>query len=167
MIGLSWDADVWLRFWSWCLVEILKMKFDQGMCLNLWYVLNLSYFGKLNSTLGSVVPFAMFLPFLQSPQRSQVWNNYLFQGLHEKLPIQHGLGGTWSRKLAWCQLPATRIPVFSNQSTDFTKRSHISVTNIRWSCILHCLPTNKRISCQRIAKMIFIDNSFDLIIVIH
>ena len=23
------EVDVWLRFWSWCLVEILKMKFDQ------------------------------------------------------------------------------------------------------------------------------------------
>ena len=29
------DADVWLR--SWFLVEILKMKFDQDLCLNLWY----------------------------------------------------------------------------------------------------------------------------------
>ena len=34
------EADVWLRFWSWCLVEILKMKFDQDLCLNLWYELN-------------------------------------------------------------------------------------------------------------------------------
>ena len=40
------EADVWLRFWKWCLVEILKMKFDQYYCLN--------------STLGSVVPLAMF-----------------------------------------------------------------------------------------------------------
>ena len=34
------EADVWLRFWNWCLVEILKMKFDQDLCLNLWYELN-------------------------------------------------------------------------------------------------------------------------------
>ena len=33
-------VDVWLRFWSWCLVEILQMKFDQHLCLNLWYELN-------------------------------------------------------------------------------------------------------------------------------
>ena len=26
-----------LRIWNWCLVEILKMKFDQDLCLNLWY----------------------------------------------------------------------------------------------------------------------------------
>ena len=36
----SSTSDVWLRFWSWCLVEILKMKFDQDLCLNLWYELN-------------------------------------------------------------------------------------------------------------------------------
>ena len=54
----SRDTDVWLKFWSWCMVEILKMKFDQELCLNLWY--DLDYIGKLNSTLGSVVNFAMF-----------------------------------------------------------------------------------------------------------
>ena len=41
------------RFWSCCLVNILKMKFDQILCLNL---LKISYFGRPNSTLGSVVP---------------------------------------------------------------------------------------------------------------
>ena len=35
------------------------MKCDQNLCLNLWYDLK-SYFGKINSTLGSVVPLAMF-----------------------------------------------------------------------------------------------------------
>ena len=35
----SRDADVLLRFWSWCLVDVLKM-FDQDLCLNLWYELN-------------------------------------------------------------------------------------------------------------------------------
>ena len=34
------EADVWLRFWSRCLFEILKMKFDHNLCLNLWYELN-------------------------------------------------------------------------------------------------------------------------------
>ena len=33
------------------------MKFDQDLCLNLKYD-----FGKMNSTLGSVVPLAMFIP---------------------------------------------------------------------------------------------------------
>ena len=45
----SGDADVLL---------MLKMKFDQDLCLNLQYDL-----GKMNSTLGSVVPLAMFLIF--------------------------------------------------------------------------------------------------------
>ena len=37
-------------------VHILKMKFDKDLCLNLQYD-----FGKMNSTLGSVVPLAMFI----------------------------------------------------------------------------------------------------------
>ena len=55
----SREADVCSRFWCCCLVDILKMRFDQVLCLNLWFAL-ISYFGKLNSTLGSVVPLAMF-----------------------------------------------------------------------------------------------------------
>ena len=35
------------------------MKFEQDLCLNLWYD-PLGYFGRMNSTLGSVVPLAMF-----------------------------------------------------------------------------------------------------------
>ena len=53
------NGDVWLRFWSWCKVKILKM-FDHDLCLNLWYDPT-GYFGKLNSTLRSVVPLAMFI----------------------------------------------------------------------------------------------------------
>ena len=34
------------------------MKFDEDLCLNLQYD-----FGKMNSTLGSVVPLAMFIKF--------------------------------------------------------------------------------------------------------
>ena len=51
----SGDADVWLRFLDDAKPKILKMKFDQDLCLNLQYD-----FGKMNSTLGSVVPLAMF-----------------------------------------------------------------------------------------------------------
>ena len=53
-VKFSLDGDVWLRFWNKCLVEILKMKFDQDLCLNLWYD-PVGYFGKRNSTLGPVV----------------------------------------------------------------------------------------------------------------
>ena len=58
--GQYFAADVLQRLWSWILVEILKMKFDQDLCLNLWYD-PIGYFGKMNSALGSVVPLAMFL----------------------------------------------------------------------------------------------------------
>ena len=59
----SRGGDVWCGFWSKCLVEILKMKFEQDLCLNLWYD-PIGYFGKMNSTLGSVVPLAMFFPLV-------------------------------------------------------------------------------------------------------
>ena len=60
----SRDGVVWLRFWNKCLVEILKMKFEQDLCLNLWYD-PIGYFGKMNSTLGSVVPLAMFSTYIE------------------------------------------------------------------------------------------------------
>ena len=41
------------------MVEIIKKKFDQDLFLNLWCN-PLGYFAKMNSTLGSVVPLAMF-----------------------------------------------------------------------------------------------------------
>ena len=62
------------RLWAQGLVQILNLKFrenvEAGVCsafcrwcfvevINLWYDLK-SYFGKMNSTLGSVVPLAMF-----------------------------------------------------------------------------------------------------------
>ena len=47
------------------------MKFDQDLCLNLQYD-----FGKMNSTLGSVVPLAMFFYFLLSPFSSDIPGGY-------------------------------------------------------------------------------------------
>ena len=58
--GEYFAADVLWRLWNWILVEILKMKFDQDLGLNLWYD-PIGYFGKMNSALGSVVPLAMFI----------------------------------------------------------------------------------------------------------
>ena len=53
------NANVWLIFWSWSLIEI-KMKFDQDLCKNLIWTKELTLVQKRNSTLGSVVPLAMF-----------------------------------------------------------------------------------------------------------
>ena len=59
VLKFSRNADIWLRFWSCCLVcEIMKMKSIQDFFENLWY--DRSYFGNQNSTLRSVVPLAMF-----------------------------------------------------------------------------------------------------------
>ena len=63
----SWDAEVWLRFKVHALLRFWNMKFDQDLCLNLWYD-PIAYFDKLNSTLGSVVPLAMSFIFFQEQQ---------------------------------------------------------------------------------------------------
>ena len=44
---------------SWCLVEILKIKCDV-ICVWTCDMTSRGYFGKMNSTLGSVAPLAMF-----------------------------------------------------------------------------------------------------------
>ena len=50
------------------------MKCDQDLCLNLCYDLKKFNFGKMNSTLGSVVPLAMFhnMSYVQSEKYK--WN---------------------------------------------------------------------------------------------
>ena len=53
------------------------MKCDQNLCLHLWYDLK-SYFGKKKSTLGSVVPLAMFLFWftgIDSNEQKWKWNS--------------------------------------------------------------------------------------------
>ena len=57
--NFSGDADVWMRFlvhalsrfWRWNVIKIFVWTCDMA---------SKSYFGKMNSTLGSVVPLAMF-----------------------------------------------------------------------------------------------------------
>ena len=36
MLMFGWDFEVD----AWSIIDILKMKFDQELCLNLWYDLN-------------------------------------------------------------------------------------------------------------------------------
>ena len=54
MSMFSWDFEVvsWLRFWRWNLSKL---------CVRTHDMTSRSYFGKMNSTLRSVVPLAMFL----------------------------------------------------------------------------------------------------------
>ena len=56
------EAHVWLRIWRWCLVEILKMKFDQDLCLNSWYELN----PRVRCAFGNVFKFIPFFEYLTS-----------------------------------------------------------------------------------------------------
>ena len=79
-LRFSRDADVWLRFWSWCLVKILKLGLANILSLCLAKILMFGWDLKvnaqskfrnclikiciitcdMNSTLGAVVPLAMF-----------------------------------------------------------------------------------------------------------
>ena len=54
------------------------MKFDQDLCLNLQYD-----FGKMNSTLGSVVPLAMFSMYF-GEDRGHICILYFF---HDKIYV--------------------------------------------------------------------------------
>ena len=70
----NFETEVWLvfccwglvRLWSGCLVKILKLKFGRNACWDfelgilIKICVRTCYFGKQNSTLGSVVPLAMF-----------------------------------------------------------------------------------------------------------
>ena len=55
----SRNVDVWLRFWSWFWSTVYRWNFSK-ICARTHYMASRSYFGKLNSTLGSAVPLAMF-----------------------------------------------------------------------------------------------------------
>ena len=54
------------------------MKFDQDLCLNLQYD-----FGKMSSTLGSVVPLAMFQSLGEAMSKFHlVWTTQIYQALN-------------------------------------------------------------------------------------
>ena len=84
------------------MVEIIKKKFDQDLFLNLWCN-PLGYFAKMNSTLGSVVPLAMFYFLASWPslshdhwclsRASQRWTFYGFsnESHHSDEPGHEGL----------------------------------------------------------------------------
>ena len=52
MFAWNFEVDAWSRFWRWNLIKICVWTCDMTPR---------SYFGKMNSILGSVVPLAMFL----------------------------------------------------------------------------------------------------------
>ena len=51
MFDWNFEVDAWSRFWRWNLIKI---------CVWVRDMTSRSYFGKMNSILGSVVPLAMF-----------------------------------------------------------------------------------------------------------
>ena len=119
----SRDGDVWLRFWSKCLVEILKMKYDQDLCLNLWYDPT-GHFGNLNSTLRSVAPMAMFslIPLLFQPTFTK---------------LQDTCWSSWLRR--WqCDVDQGILITLQKLSSTSHHQSWISSNNSQWPYI-QCL----------------------------
>ena len=52
MFGWDFEVDSSSRFWRWNLIKLFVRTYDMT---------SRSYFGKMNSTLGSIVPLAMFM----------------------------------------------------------------------------------------------------------
>ena len=97
-----WDAEVWSRFGSWCLVDILEMNFNQDLYLN-------SYFGKLNSTNVLVMALveALVAPKLDVAVDKNKWD--LWQLTRTPLILNKGF---WKQSIAWGRrwMPLTRMP---------------------------------------------------------
>ena len=64
MFGWNFEVDAWSRFWRWNLIKI---------CVWIRDMTSRSYFGKINSILGSVVPLAMFSSKLTF--KSWIWTS--------------------------------------------------------------------------------------------
>ena len=99
-----------LRFWSWCLVEILIRKFDQDLCKN-------------HSTLRSVVPLAMFL-ILRPIMNVLGQKHCKHQPRISCTSIGGPLPNNWSNKEAAMQMPNKGI-FYNISSADL--RSRISL----------------------------------------
>ena len=70
MFGWNFEVDAWSRFWRWNLIKI---------CVWIRDMTSRSYFGKMNSILGSVVPLAMFyFIFRCSPSVRSTHNLYVY-----------------------------------------------------------------------------------------
>ena len=92
---------------GWCLVEILKMKCDQDLCLNLWYdSKKLLWQDELNPRVrcafGNVLSFCIELTYLIS--HVNLW-------LYETVDSQHVL------KVVFSSLLSEALPRFAADST--------------------------------------------------
>ena len=73
----------------------MEMKFDQNLCKNLYD--KRSYFGKQNSTLGSVVPLAMFVIIRDviAEKMFQSCQRYMLGGLSLAVDIDESMFGKY------------------------------------------------------------------------
>ena len=90
----DFEHKVCSRFWCWSSGKIFKLEFGQYFAADvlqrLWswilVVIWLGYFGKLNSTLGSVVPLAMFSFCANIPLYMEISVLLWFVSRHRKQP---------------------------------------------------------------------------------
>ena len=76
MFGWYFEVDAWLRFWTWHLIKICVWTCD------------------MNSTLGSVVPLAMFLT-IQMPVLFALSYHSSSEGFSLSFSIRHREGNYW------------------------------------------------------------------------
>ena len=89
MLMLGWDFELgaWLRFWI-CLIKI---------CVRICDMTSRNYFGQQNSTLGSVVPLAMFsfrrMPVSPTSQDLYLWGGWVVSDAFLLWPAVFASGG--------------------------------------------------------------------------
>ena len=99
---LDFEVDAWSRFWRWNLIKICVWTCDMTLR---------SYFGKMNSTLGSVVPLAMFFSSRTNPLITN-WQIYL-------LPYDRTFEFPWERLLLGRQVESYLWVETLRPSSDF------------------------------------------------
>ena len=129
MFGWNFEINTWSRFWRWSLTKICVWTCDMTP---------IGYFGKMNSTLGSVVPLAMFF-FKITEQfkwrlininsfvlfRGSIIESWMFQFLSDPCPIIVNLWHCWNQ---------VEAKVFPKCYTDFSKLTHGFVKIVVWIC---------------------------------
>ena len=83
MFDWDFEVDAWSKFWRWNLLKICVWTCDMTKT---------SYFGKLNSTLRSVVPLAMFTDIISAfnqIQGKEVWSYKITFSYYKNEICQH------------------------------------------------------------------------------
>ena len=144
MFGWDFEVDSWSRFWRWNLSKLFVRTHDMT---------SRSYFGEMNSTLGSVVPLAMFVTynFWSDSKNNMIFQRrcttYLYLGLwkkhnyHVRSCFPSSFSGDWNvrnmkeaflKHLSCWQPGNCKENFFQLKSTKNIKKSTNSSAKQRW-----------------------------------